>query len=662
MALKVPGYRVGALIGRGSQGAVYAGTVARSAHVLRSTQRLRSTLAARPGNNVLEQGQPVALKQFAAIPSGHRGTDSLRAARAEAALLAALDHPNLIELYDFVVTESDLILVTELAEGGSLAQLLRRRTRLSAAEVAATLSPIAAALAHVHDQGVQHGDVSAGNILFTADGDPKLADLGVARLIGQPSSALGTPAYLDPRVARGAAADAGSDVFALAAVGLHALTGAGPWWSAGPSAPGVVTMMGEVTRDRGELGLGAEAMIELARRGDLSDLAERLIGVPSSVSAPLLRALDVRGASRGSATDLALDLAAAALGSSVTLTAGRIQASGSLPPMVRERKPDTATVAGEAVADETVADETSDGYRTRLVVRDGGSAMGDTAGVGTARVGPVAQPDPAARSARCSRTASGRHAASGPATGSRVPVRRAIGRALHAMAYTRAWVRRRPYLAAVIMVLVVAGAAVASVAPGRNAHPAEAARGPVAGSRGPVAESRGPVAESRGAVAGSRGPAGSAGFGVVAMTALQHLDALRTDAFRRRDAHALTAVYDSAALLGEDVAQLGRLVPVGCGLIGLKTQFGAPQLSVSTTSRIELQVDETVFPARLACPAVAPTLSGHHEDLSTASDNPAPGGGTSRMAIVLVRSGAGWRISAQHEIDPTATGVNERSG
>jgi serine/threonine protein kinase len=197
MTFSVPGYLVEHLLGYGSQAEVWAG-------------------------QALDGGERVAIKRIA--------TDSpaaARAARAEAALLAALDHPSLIGLRAYLVLGSEVAVVMELAEAGSLAELLRRRGRLSPAEVVATISPVAAALAHAHDEGVLHADVSATNILFTAAGQPKLADLGVARVFAGRSSSIGTPAYLDPVVAAGGAAGAASDVFALGAVALHALTRSG---------------------------------------------------------------------------------------------------------------------------------------------------------------------------------------------------------------------------------------------------------------------------------------------------------------------------------------------------------------------------------------------------------------------------------------------------
>ena len=131
---------------------------------------------------------------------------------------------------------------------------------------------------------------------------PLLADLGVARLTGDDRDAESTPAYVDPAVAAGCVPGSPSDVFMLAAVALHALTGAPPW-------PGRTA---------------AEAL-DAARAGDLGDVAERLAGagVAEAMSAVLCRALNVDPQRRGTAADLALDLRYSGRPVAVELAAGR---------------------------------------------------------------------------------------------------------------------------------------------------------------------------------------------------------------------------------------------------------------------------------------------------------------------------------------------------
>ena len=276
---RIDGYRLETVIGSGGQAQVWA------------ARRLST-------------GERVAIKW---LPAASRRDEE--AARIEAARLTSLDHPHLIQLVQYVVAEGGCALVMEYAAGGSLAALLRRRERLTPPEVVAALSPIASALAYAHGEGVQHCDVSAANILFAADGHPKLADLGIARLAaGQASVSeiVGTPAYLDPAVAAGSAPVTAGDVFSLGAVALHCLTGLGPW-----------------QRQRGE---AVELVLQRAAAADMADLDEALAGAPPELSATVRRALELQPYRRGTAAEFALDLRAAIAPRPVVVEAGRIEA------------------------------------------------------------------------------------------------------------------------------------------------------------------------------------------------------------------------------------------------------------------------------------------------------------------------------------------------
>src|SRR4051812_29654090 len=203
----VPGYTLQELLGRGGSGEVW-----------RAVPR--------------GGGAPDAVKVLVA-------GDPERQAR-EAALLGELDHPHLVRLRDVVHQprrggEARVALVLDLLPGGSLAALLARRGRLRPGEVVTALAPVAAALAHAHERGVVHGDLSPGNVVFTAEGRPVLTDLGVARVLGEEAAREVTPAYVDPTVARGGAHGPASDVFGVAAAAFHALTGVAPWNAATPA-------------------------------------------------------------------------------------------------------------------------------------------------------------------------------------------------------------------------------------------------------------------------------------------------------------------------------------------------------------------------------------------------------------------------------------------
>jgi hypothetical protein len=215
--------------------------------------------------------------------------DPERQAR-EAVLLGSLDHPHLVRLREVVHEPRRggpprVALVLDLLEGGSLAALLARRGRLRPGEVVTTVAPVAAAVAHAHDEGVVHGDLSPGNVVFTAEGRPVLTDLGVARLLGEEAAAQVTPAYVDPTVARGGAVGPASDVFGLAAAAFHALTGVAPWNGATPAD-----------------------VLAVAAAGLLPDLDELAPDAPPELRAVIARGLAADPHERGGAAAFALDL------------------------------------------------------------------------------------------------------------------------------------------------------------------------------------------------------------------------------------------------------------------------------------------------------------------------------------------------------------------
>ena len=192
----VPGYDVEAMLGFGATGEVWRA-------------RDRTT------------GETVALKRL------REGADpaALEALRREATLLRTLDTPYVVRLRAVVGD----VLVLDHAPGGSLGALLTRRGCLDPGEVVTIAVPLARALAVAHAQGLVHGDVSPANVLFTADGMPLLADLGVARVAGEgPAAVDGTAEFLAPEVAAGGEPGPAADVWALAALCHHLLAGTPP--------------------------------------------------------------------------------------------------------------------------------------------------------------------------------------------------------------------------------------------------------------------------------------------------------------------------------------------------------------------------------------------------------------------------------------------------
>lgn len=195
----LPGHRLDRLLGRGGSGEVW----------------LAWTAGSPPS--------PVAIKR---VRSGAPPDAAVRL-RAEAAVLASVDHPNLLRVLDVVADPPGVALVLPYAAGGSLRLLLDQVGSLDPGEVVALLAPVADALAALHRHGLAHGDLTPDNVLLTGAGEPVVADVGVTRLLGAaaPGTVGGTPAYLDPARVAGRADGAAADLFALAVIAYEALTG-----------------------------------------------------------------------------------------------------------------------------------------------------------------------------------------------------------------------------------------------------------------------------------------------------------------------------------------------------------------------------------------------------------------------------------------------------
>ncbi len=154
--------------------------------------------------------------------------------RGEARTMATINHPGVVDVYDFGNDQHIAFLIMEYVEGDPLSATLSRVGRLTPARTMALVAQAADALHAAHVKGIVHRDVKPGNLLVRPNGTLVLTDFGIARseLVGQLTAAgsvLGTASYISPEQATGQVATPASDVYALGVVAYQCLAGRRPF-------------------------------------------------------------------------------------------------------------------------------------------------------------------------------------------------------------------------------------------------------------------------------------------------------------------------------------------------------------------------------------------------------------------------------------------------
>src|SRR3954469_15419583 len=209
-------YEIGSKIGAGGMGEVYAA---------RDTQLHRD----------------VALK----ILSSEFSLDGTRKARfhREARAASALNHPNIITIYEIGENELGSFLATELVDGETLREVIKRRA-LSITGALKIAEQIAGALAAAHEAGIVHRDIKPENIMVRRDGYVKVLDFGLAKAITPdpddsesedstikttPGIVMGSVRYMSPEQARGFPVDGRTDLWSLGVVLYEMVAGRSPF-------------------------------------------------------------------------------------------------------------------------------------------------------------------------------------------------------------------------------------------------------------------------------------------------------------------------------------------------------------------------------------------------------------------------------------------------
>jgi serine/threonine-protein kinase len=208
----VPGFELLDLLGRGGMGVVY---------------RARQ----------ITLNRIVALKMV--LAGEHAAPDDRARFLAEAEAVASLQHPGIVQVYEFGAHAGLPYFALEFCPGGSLTARLRG-TPQPAAEAATVVERLARAVQAAHDKDIVHRDLKPANVLLAADGSPKITDFGLAKRVHDVNglthtgAILGTPSYMSPEQAAGEGKHVGpaADIYALGAILYECLTGRPPFKAA----------------------------------------------------------------------------------------------------------------------------------------------------------------------------------------------------------------------------------------------------------------------------------------------------------------------------------------------------------------------------------------------------------------------------------------------
>jgi serine/threonine protein kinase len=256
----IAGYEVEAVVGSGGIGVLY---------------RARQ----------LRLDRPVALKlvepEVAAEPVVRERL------RREARTVAALDHPNVVPLYEAGEENGTVFIATRWVEGTELGTLIRSEGPLEPRRAARVAAQIASALEVAHEKGLVHRDIKPSNVIITSEDHAYLTDFGLTKRAGSASGftgaqqMLGTIDYVAPEQIEGGEPDPRGDVYGLASVLFEMLTGSAPF--AGEIG-GMAKMWAHLNADppsvREQRVDVPEALDEVIRRG----LAKRPDGRPSAAA------------------------------------------------------------------------------------------------------------------------------------------------------------------------------------------------------------------------------------------------------------------------------------------------------------------------------------------------------------------------------------------
>lgn len=188
------------------------------------------------GMGAVYRGMDPALGRFVAIKVMKRelGDDPELVERflREARAAAALNHPNIVQIYSCGQEAGQPYIVMELVSGGRLDQMMEGGKKVDEARLLEISLDVAEGLKAANEAGLVHGDIKPANILLDKSGRARIVDFGLATFVDrqqEQSGVWGTPYYISPERVRGGKADHRSDIYSLGATMFHALAGQPPF-------------------------------------------------------------------------------------------------------------------------------------------------------------------------------------------------------------------------------------------------------------------------------------------------------------------------------------------------------------------------------------------------------------------------------------------------
>jgi serine/threonine protein kinase len=207
---RILNYRIESLLGEGGVGSVYLAT-----HI--------------------QLGRKVAIKALNPALVNH--PEVRERFRLEATTLSALQHINIVTLYDYLEDERGLFLILEYVPGNPLDNYIRKVSGpIPESKTIYFFNQILDGLAYAHQKGVVHRDIKPSNIIITSDADAKILDFGIAKILKadragmtKTGTRMGTVLYMSPEQVKGIAVDARTDVYSLGVTLFEMLTGRCPY-------------------------------------------------------------------------------------------------------------------------------------------------------------------------------------------------------------------------------------------------------------------------------------------------------------------------------------------------------------------------------------------------------------------------------------------------